>query len=217
MVREDYAHELGELKEDLLKMGELAKNSADDAISSLVNRDVELASRVIEGGSEIDSLEFDIEKRCMELIALQQPMAIDLRTIGTCLKIITDLDRVSDLAADIAEIVKKIANEPLVKPLIDIPRMSKIAQSMLEDCLEAFSSYEIERLEDLSSRDDEVDSLFDQIRRELITFMIEDPRTIKNAGNLLFVALHLERIADHACNIGSRIVYMVTGKRVKME
>ncbi|NQE53638.1 hypothetical protein C5S29_08590 [ANME-1 cluster archaeon GoMg3.2] len=144
-------------------------------------------------------------------------MAVDLRTIGTCMKIITDFDRISDLAGDIAEIVVRIADEPYVKPLIDIPRMSEISQGMLSDCLEAFSTGEIKMLEDFSERDDEIDALFDQVRRELLTLTIEKPRFIANASHLNFVALHLERIGDHACNIASRIIYMVTGKRRKLE
>ena len=144
-------------------------------------------------------------------------MAVDLRTIGTCMKIITDFDRISDLAGDVAEIVIRIADEPHAKPLIDIPRMSEISQGMIADCLKAFSSGDIIILEDFSERDDVIDALFDQIRRELMMIMIEKPRGIANASHLLFVALHLERIGDHACNIASRIIYMVTGEKRKLE
>ncbi|MHC1567945.1 MAG: phosphate signaling complex protein PhoU [Candidatus Syntropharchaeia archaeon] len=215
-IRKEYIKELEKLKEDVLKMGKLAKEAANNAIKALVQRDAELASKIIKENTVIDELEFDIENRCMKLIALQQPMATDLRTIGTCLKIITDFDRISDLAGDIAEIVLRITSEPFVKPLIDIPRMSEISQGMISDCLNAFSSRNVEILWDFSDRDDIVDGLCDQIRRELITIMIENPRTITNASHLLFVALHLERIADHACNIASRIIYMVTGERRKL-
>jgi phosphate transport system protein len=216
-VRKEYIAELEKLKEEVLRMGELAKTAADNAIKALVQRDTELASRIIKDNGTIDDLEFDIENRCMRLLALQQPMASDLRTIGTSMKIITDFDRISDLAGDIAEIVKRIANEPHVKPLIDIPRMSEISQGMIADCLKAFSSHDISALEDFSARDDVIDALFDQVRRELITITIERPRGIANAGHLLFVALHLERIGDHACNIASRIIYMVTGEKRKLE
>jgi len=133
------------------------------------------------------------------------------------MKTITDFDRISDLAGDIAEIVIRIADEPFVKPLIDIPRMSEISQGMISDCLKAFSDRDISVLEDFSARDDVIDALFDQVRRELITITIERPRGIANAGHLLFVALHLERIGDHACNIASRIGYMVTGENRKFE
>ncbi len=216
-VRKEYVEDLEKLKEEVLRMGELAKESAKNAIKALVRRDTELASKILKENAVIDELEFDIENRCMKLLALQQPMAVDLRTIGTCMKIITDFDRISDLAGDVAEIVIRIADEPLAKPLIDIPRMSEISQGMISDCLKAFSSGDIKILENFSERDDVIDALFDQIRRELMMIMIEKPRGIANASHLLFVALHLERIGDHACNIASRIIYMVTGEKRKLE
>ncbi|HJH25797.1 MAG TPA: phosphate transport system regulatory protein PhoU, partial [Methanophagales archaeon] len=126
-------------------------------------------------------------------------------------------DRISDLAGDVAEIVIRIADEPHAKPLIDVPRMSEISQGMISDCLTAFSSGNIKILEDFSERDDVIDALFDQVRRELMMIMIENPRCIANASHLLFVGLHLERIGDHACNIASRIIYMVTGEKRKLE
>jgi phosphate transport system protein len=216
-VRKEYIEDLDKLKEEVLRMGELTGKSAKNAIKALVQQDTELASRIIKENVTIDELEFDIENRCMKLIALQQPMAVDLRTIGTCMKVITDFDRISDLAGDIAEIVIRIADEPHVKPLIDIPRMSELSQGMIADCLKAFSSGDIKMLEDFSERDDVIDALFDQVRRELMMIMIENPRGIANASHLLFVALHLERIGDHACNIASRILYMVTGEKRKLE
>jgi len=216
-VRKEYIEDLEKLKADVYKMGEMARASAENAVKALVQHDTELASRVIKENVTIDDLEFDIENRCMKLLALQQPMAVDLRTIETCVKIITDFDRISDLAGDIADIVLRIADEPHVKPLIDVPRMSELSQGMISDCLKAFSERDIKVLEDFSERDDMIDALFDQIRRELMTIMIEKPRGFANASHLLFVALHLERIGDHACNIASRIIYMVTGERRKLE
>ena len=216
-IRKEYIEDLEKLMGDVLRMGELAKGSAKNSIKALVQRDTELASRIIRDNGTIDELEFDIENRCMRLLALQQPMAADLRTIGTCMKIITDFDRISDLAGDIAEIVRRIADEPFAKPLIDVPRMSEISQGMISDCLKAFSTGDIKLLEDFSERDDVIDALFDQVRRELMMIMIENPRCIANASHLLFVALHLERIGDHACNIASRIIYMVTGEKRKLE
>ena len=217
MIRKEYIEDLEKLKGDVLRMGELAKEAARNAIKALVQRDTELASKILKENAVIDELEFDIENRCMKLIALQQPMAVDLRTIGTCVKVITDFDRISDLAGDIAVIVIRIADEPHAKPLIDVPRMSEISQGMISDCLKAFSSGDIKMLEDFSERDDVIDALFDQIRRELMMIMIENPKCIANASHLLFVALHLERIGDHACNIASRIIYMVTGEKRKLE
>jgi len=216
-VRKEYLEALEKLKTDVLTMGELAKIAAKNAIDALVNHDKELAARLLEENSVIDRMEFEIENQCMKLLALQQPMAIDLRTIGTCMKIITDFDRISDLAGDIAVIVLKIAGEPYAKPLIDIPRISEISQGMIADCLEAFASHRIEKLEDFSARDDLVDGLVGQIQRELLAIMIENPRVITSASHLLYIALYQERIADHACNIASRIIYMVTGERRKLE
>jgi len=216
-VRKEYLEALEKLKADVLRMGELAQRAAKNAIDALVNHDKELAARLLEENSVIDRMEFDIENQCMKLLALQQPMAIDLRTIGTCMKIITDFDRISDLAGDIAVIVLKIADEPYAKPLIDIPRISEISQAMLADCLEAFTTHKIEKLEDFSQRDDLVDGLVGQIQRELLAIMIENPRAITSASHLLYIALYQERIADHACNIASRIIYMVTGERRKLE
>ncbi len=216
-IRKEYVAEVQKLKTDTFRMGELSKGALENVITALRQRDAELASKVLKDNVVIDKLEFDIEGRCMNLIALQQPMAIDLRTIGTCLKIITDFDRISDLAGNIAEIVIQIADEPFCKPLIDIPRMAEIAQAMIADCLDAFENQSIDKLCDFSERDDLIDGLLDQVRRELLTVMIERPKTITNASHLLFVGLHLERIGDHACNIASRIIYMVTGKRQKLE
>ncbi|MFZ2071819.1 MAG: phosphate signaling complex protein PhoU [Halobacteriota archaeon] len=216
MIRKEYIEDLEKLKEEVLRMGELSKESAGNAIKALVERDMELAAKIIKDNGTIDELEFDIENKCMKLLALQQPMAVDLRTIGTSMKVITDFDRISDLAGDIAEIVRRIANEPFAKPLIDVPRMSEISQGMISDCLKAFSTGDIKMLEDFSARDDVIDALFDQVRRELMIVMIEKPGCIANASHLLFVALHLERIGDHACNIASRIIYMVTGEKRKL-
>jgi len=215
-VRKDYLEDLERLKQEVLQMGVLAKEAAKNAIDALVSHDKELASKLIEGNSVIDKMEFDIENQCMRLLALQQPMAGDLRTIGTCMKIITDFDRISDLSGNIAEIVLIIADQPYVKPLIDIPRISEISQGMLADCLEAFTTHKVEKLEDFSQRDDLVDGLVGQIQRELLAIMIENPRLITGASHLLYIALHQERIADHACNIAGRIFYMVTGERKKL-
>jgi len=209
--------ELEHLKKDTLEMGKLAKNSVREAVEALIKKDTKLASKVIDGASIVDKLEFDIENKCENFIVLRQPMAKDLRTIVTILKIITDLDRINDLAKDISVITLHIGRGEFVKPLIDIPRMSEIAQGMIADCLNALSQEKIDALKDFSERDDLVDALTDQVRRELITIMIEKPHSIAQSNRLLFVALHLERIADHACNIASRIFYMFTGKKIKFE
>ncbi|OFV67116.1 MAG: phosphate transport system regulatory protein PhoU [Candidatus Syntrophoarchaeum caldarius] len=216
-MAKSFLDQLEELEDDVIEMGKLSIDTITTSVKSLVEQDVELANRVLEMGVEINAMELSIENKCMKLLALQQPLAKDLRMIGTCLKIITDLDRVSDLSADIAEIAIKTANEPFIKPLIDIPRMADFVTSMLNDSLTAFKERDAELAMTMGKRDDTVDALYDQIRRELITFMIEDPRKIANASHLSFVARYLERIGDHACNIAARVVYMVTGKRVKIE
>lgn len=198
-------------------MGEDCIKTVRDSVESLKNQDVELAHKVIADSQKIDKQEMEIEQLCMKLLALQQPMAADLRFIVTCLKMITDLDRIGDLSENIAEIAIKTAGKPFFKPLIDIPRMSEIAQGMIRKALDAFITGKIENLTKLSEEDDLIDGLFDQIFRELITLVIEKPSGISDATYLLFVARYLERIADHSCNLASRIIYMVTGKRVKIE
>jgi len=216
-IRLRYREQLKHLADLVTKMGEMAVEAVRDSVESLKKQDVELAEKVLEKNKEIDELELEIEKICMNLLALQQPMADDLRFIATSLKIITDLDRISDLSGNIAEITKKTAGKPFFKPLIDIPRMSEISQGMIKKAMDAFITRKVDNLEKLSEEDDLIDALFDQIFRELITLVIEKPSGISDAANLLFVARYLERIADHSCNLASRIIYMVTGKRVKIE
>ncbi len=217
MTRKTYHQELEELKQDVLKMGDVVKKAICDSVQSLVKQNKKLAENVIkEYDPLIDKIELEIENKCMKLIALQQPMACDLRVIGTCMKIITDLDRMCDLATNIAEITLATADEPLAKPLIDIPRMSELALEMLEDSLRAFATNDIKLVEGISDKDDIVDALYDQVRRELITLMIEDPHIISGASHLSFTASHIERMADHTCNIAGRVIYMVTGERVKL-
>ena len=216
-MSKEFIKQLEELEDDVLNMGRLSKDTIKLSVKALINQDPSLAKQIFEMEDKINEMELMIENKCMKLLALQQPMAKDLRMIGTCMKIITDLDRVSDLSADIADIAIKTSNEPFVKPLIDIPRMAEIVESMLDDSLTAFKNKDTELAMEMGKRDDVVDALYDQIRRELITFMIEDPRKIANASHLSFVARYLERIGDHACNIAGRVVYMVTGKRVKIE
>ncbi|MGQ9719753.1 MAG: phosphate signaling complex protein PhoU [Candidatus Jordarchaeum sp.] len=216
-IRIRYRQELQNLRNSFIKMGEDCIKTVRDSVESLKNQDVELAHKVIADSQKIDKQEMEIEQLCMKLLALQQPMAADLRFIVTCLKMITDLDRIGDLSENIVEIAIKTAGKPFFKPLIDIPRMSEIAQGMIRKALDAFITGKIENLTKLSEEDDLIDGLFDQIFRELITLVIEKPSGISDATYLLFVARYLERIADHSCNLASRIIYMVTGKRVKIE
>ncbi len=217
MLRLRYQNQLKKLADMVINMGELSIETVRESVNSLKKQDVEQAQKVIDIEKRVDDLEFEIERICMELLALQQPMAEDLRFIVTCLKIITDIDRISDYSGDIAEIAIKTAGKPLFKPLIDIPRMSEIAQEMIRKSLDAFITRRVDNLMKLSEDDDLVDGLFEQIFRELITLVIEKPSGISDAAYLLFVARYLERIADHSCNLAARIYYMVTGKRVKIK
>jgi phosphate transport system protein len=216
MVREAYHRDLHKLKEEILNMGNIVGRTVGDAVLSLKNRDVELAQKVIDTDKEIDALDHSIEDDCMRLLALQQPMARDLRLIISVLKMSIDLERMGDLALEIAVITKMTASVPPIKPLIDIPRMSEICQDMLRNTMIAFENKDVELAEQVARRDDEIDALFDQVRRELISFMIEDPKKITSAQHLTFVARYLERIGDHITNLSESVVFMVTGERVEL-
>lgn len=216
MVREAYHRDLHTLKSDVTGMGSLVSKAIGDAVLSLKTRDVGLAQKVIDMDDEVDAVHYKIEDECMRLLALQQPMARDLRLIISVLKMSIDLERMGDLALEIAVITKITASVPPVKPLIDIPRMSEICREMLSSTMEAFENKDVELAKQVAKRDDEVDMLFDQIRRELISYMIEDPKKITGAQHLTFVARYLERIGDHITNLCENIVFMVNGERVEL-
>jgi phosphate transport system protein len=211
--RSTFLADLQELENSILKMGSLVEEAIARAVESLVRQDNELARSVIQGDDRIDALQLDIEDRCLGLIALQQPLARDLRFIGTALKIVTDLERIADHASDIAQVVLRLSGEPFIKPLIDIPRMAELARAMLRDSLTAYVQEDIDLAYSLADRDSQVDSLYNQVFRELLVFMMEDPRTIPQATRLLMVAQYLERVADHVTNLGECLIYMVTGER----
>jgi len=214
-TRQSYNQELEALRQEILEMGTRVEQAIGQAVASLSSQDLESAKNVMAGDDYIDFLESDIEDKCMLLIARQQPLARDLRIIGTGLKITTDLERVGDHAFDIAKIALSIGNQPLIKPLVDIPRMSVMAQKMLKDSLVAYINLDITLAEQVCADDDAVDDIYDQTFRELLTYMMEDPTTIKQATQLLFVARYLERVADHATNIGEWVIYLVTGQRMR--
>lgn len=216
MVRERYHNDLHRLKDDVSTMGTLVGEAIVNAVISLKTGDVNLAQTVIDNDDEIDKINVNIEETCMRLLALQQPMARDLRLIISILKMNIDLERMGDLALEIALISKITASSPPIKPLVDIPRMSEIEQDMLTKTMIAFVNKDVELAKDVAKRDDELDDLFDQIRRELISYMIEDPKTIKGAQHLTFVARYLERIGDHITNLCEDIVFMVTGERTEL-
>lgn len=214
-IRRSYSHELETLREELSHMGTIVAEAIAKATESLAKQDAAMAKVVMDGDDIIDNMQIEIEDKCMVLIARQQPLARDLRIIGTGLKITTDLERVGDHAFDIAKIAGQIADKPLIKPLIDIPRMAQMAQKMLKDALEAYVNLDIALAEQVCEADDEVDRLNQQIFRELLTYMMEDPRSITQATQLILVAMSLERVADHATNIAEWVIYLATGQRLR--
>ena len=216
MVREQYHEELTKVQQMVLRLSELAGTSIKNSVEALCAHNVEQAETVIKGDAVIDDHSAKIEIKCIRLLALQQPVARDLRMIGSVIKINLDLERMSDLAVDIAKIAVAIGDEEHIKPLIDIPRMAQISCKMLDNVMQAFSESNPDLAYETAKCDDEIDALFDQIRRELITLMVEDPRKLASASHLTFVARYLERIGDHATNICESVVYMVTGDRVKL-
>jgi len=204
-----------DLKISIKEMVSLVESALQDAFEALKNRDKEGARRVLDGDDEIDLKEVQIEEKALELIALRHPVKENLRFIFTVVKIITDLERIGDQACNIAHVVLMIADEPLLKPLIDLPRMLEISTGMLRDGIKALFEGDEELARDVFNRDKELDELYDQIFNELLLFMIQDPHTIKRATGLLFVARHFERVGDHATNIAERAYYMITGRRIK--
>ena len=215
MIRQGFDQELESLRQELVHMGQIVQDAIKNAVDALARRDKALAQQVMDGDDLIDSMQVDIEDRCISLIARQQPVATDLRILGTGLKITTDLERIGDHAFDIAKIVLLIGDEPLIKPLVDIPRMAVMAQSMLEDSLQAYLKLDIQLAEKVCRDDDLVDQLYHQVFRELLTYMLEDPKKINQATQLIFVARYLERIADHSTNVAEWVIYLVTGERLR--
>jgi phosphate transport system protein len=210
--RESFDRHLHELQDDLLVMGSMVEKALERSMEALKNRNLEMARQVIEDDAKINQKRFDIEEKCVELIATQQPMASDLRVIIAVLNIIVDLERIADHAEGNAKIAVMIGNEPPLKPLIDLPRMNQKTVDMLRRSLDAFCNRDAEAARSLCGEDDEVDNLYDQVFRELLTFMAEDSKTITRATRLIWVGHNLERSADRVTNICERVVYLVTGK-----
>ena len=212
MPRSTLEAQLSEIEEDVLVLGGMVERAILRAIDALRDRDIELARVVIVEDSEINRKRYDTEERCLELLATQAPMAKDLRQIVAILHIIVDLERMGDHAEGIAKIAIMLADEPPLKPYIDIPRMAEVAVRMLRESLEAFKRRDVDLARKICDEDDEVDALYDQVYRELVTFMINDPRTIERATHITWIAHNLERIADRVTNICERVVYLVQGK-----
>lgn len=212
MTRTAFERQLAEIQEDMLVMASMVESAIERSIQALKERDVDLAHQIIADDIKINHKRYETEEKCLELIATQQPLASDLRTIVAVLHIIVDLERMGDHAEGIAKIALMLADEPPLKPYIDIPRMAQTATRMLMDSLEAFKHRDTGLARAVCNRDDEVDALYDQVYRELLTFMLQDPRTIQRATHLTWVAHNLERIADRVTNICERVVYLVEGK-----
>ena len=214
--RETFDNELIRLRDDVLILGSMTEKAITRSVETLKRRDQEAARQIIADDLKINRQRFEIEEECIQLVATQQPMAGDLRTIVAVLHIIVDLERMADHAEGIARITLMMGDEPLLKPLIDVPRMAEKGVSMLRRSLEAFINRDVEEARRICDEDDEVDDLHDQVYRELLTYMISDPTTINRATRLLWVAHNLERIADRVTNICERVVYMVTGRMEEM-
>ncbi len=207
--------ELSDLKERLLTMGSVVEAQVARSIKSLVDRDNDLARKVIDADHEVNRMEVEIDEECIRLLALRQPEAGDLRFITTAMKIVTDIERIGDLAVDVSERALELNEEPILKPYIDIPRMAKAARNMLKEALDAFVNRNSELAWSVLDEDDFVDELNKQIFRELLTFMIEDPHSISRAIRITYISKYLERIADHATNIAEMVVYLVEGRIIR--
>ena len=214
-IRAGYHRQLRIIQDEVLVIGSMAEKAIINSVQALKDRDSATARQIIVDDVKVNRKRFEIEEKCIQLIATQQPMAGDLRLIISVLSIITELERIGDYAEGIARIVVMIGDEPPLKPLIDIPRMADKSTSMLRRSLEAFINRDADTALQIAMEDDEIDSLYDQVFRELLTFMIADPRTITRATRLIWVAHNLERSADRVTNICERVAFAVTGRMVE--
>jgi len=210
-----FQEELDALKARLLEMGGLAEDRVRTAIQALVSREPALVVQVLDGDGPINQFHIEIDGRCVKLLALHQPMAVDLRMILSAVKINTDLERVGDLAINIAEAASRYLAHAPVKELVDIPRMADIAQGMLRDALDSFVRSDLDLAQRVPHQDDDLDHLKTQVFRDLLAFMLKDPQTIEPALDLILISRHLERIGDHATNVAEDVIYMVSAKDVR--
>ena len=210
-----FDEELKQLSQELLKMGGLVEEAISRSVKGLVDRDQALTEDVIRSDDSINMMEVEIEETCLKLLALHQPAGSDLRFITMVMRIINDLERMGDQAVNIAEQALDLFKQPLLKPLIDIPRMAALAQKMVKNSLDAFVNRDANLARTVCQSDDDVDNLNDQIFRELLTYMIENSSAITRAVDLILIGRHIERIADHATNIGEDVIYLVQGKNIK--
>lgn len=215
-MQRHFDEELQELNKEILRMSNLTEEAIFKSVEALKNRSVEQAKQVIANDKQIDEMELNIDEKCLDLLALHQPMAIDLRFITMTMKISTDLERIADLAVDIAQRALEIADKPLLKPLVDIPKLAVVAQSMVKDAIDAFVRRDAELAKKVILRDPEADNLRNEVQEELINdYIAKDPTAAPRAVPLLLVARHLERICDHTTNIAEDVIYIVEAKVVK--
>jgi phosphate transport system protein len=216
MTRNYFDKELQELHLLMLKMCTVVEESLNNSVNALKNQNITMAQSVIDGDDVIDNMESEIEDKCLKMIALQAPMAKDLRFIATAMKIITDLERIADHAVDISKITIRLADEKYIKELIDIPRMGEITTKMVKESIDAYVKQDAEKAMEVAKIDDEVDALYKQIFRELLLIMMEDPKKINQATSFLFVSKSLERIGDYVTNICEKIIYAVTSEHMNL-
>lgn len=211
MTRVEYVHQLRDLRDDVVAMASMVDKAIARSVEALQRQDVHAAQEIIAADRAINAQRWDTEERALLVIATQAPMAGDLRTIAAVIHMVTEMERMADHAAGNAKIVIATADEPLLKPLVDLPRMSELARAMLADGVTAFIEADADAAREVALRDDAVDDLYNQIYRELLTFMLADPATINRATHLLWAAHNLERIADRVTNVCERVVFAVTG------
>ena len=216
-MRKHLEKELAELHLDLIKMGSLVEEAIDKAIIALKEQDIESAKMIMRSDDTIDDIEQKIEKRCLNLFATQQPLAKDLRVIGSTLKIITDLERIGDHASDISEITLRLAEQNYIKPLIDIPKMAELARKMVNNSIDAYVKQDVDLAKKVCEDDDIVDEMFNKIIIELINMMKGNPEAVEQAIDFMFVVKYLERMGDHATNIAEWVVYNVTGEHEHLQ
>jgi phosphate transport system protein len=217
MLRKTFESEIQQVKDDVLVLGSMVEKAIINSVETLKKRDIKGSEQILLNDQEINKKRFEIENQLMVLIATQQPMAHDLRLLASCMEIISELERMGDYAKGIANINIRMGDEPLLKPLIDIPRMAQKDADMLHRALTAFINEDVEAARKIPMEDDEVDALYNQIYRELMTFVIADPKTIERANWLLWVAHNLERVADRVTNICERTVFIATGQMTEIK
>jgi len=217
MPRNAFDRELQDLEKRLQELGSMVEEALVEAVDALKRRDLEKAEKIIDADRSVNERRYAIEQETFVVIATQQPMAVDLRTLAAVLEIATELERIGDYAKGIAKITIKMGTEPFVKPLIDIPRMAEKARNMLHRALQAFFGRDTELARAIPMEDDEMDALYDQIFRELTTYIITEPRLVDRASYLIWVAHNLERAADRVVNICERVIFMVTGEVVEFD